>query len=207
MIKVSFISTQKIRDGKFSKQLPELYELKNIIENSEWHVNDSIFSHTLKVLDSLEKNLKSSNKKIDSCLNKKIDNHTRKKVLYLATALHDIGKKETIHLDGEITSFAGHAEIGYLKAKNILDRFDLSGKEKNTVLEIIKNHGIFHDLVNPDEKELDKKFEEFKKEKKNIFLELVLFAMSDTMGCELRYNNPEKFKFKIKFYQNVLNRY
>jgi hypothetical protein len=50
MLKISDITIEKIKNDEFIKELPELYELKNVIENNLWHTNDSTFNHTLTVL-------------------------------------------------------------------------------------------------------------------------------------------------------------
>jgi len=73
MIKVSAISVGKLRNKQFQNELPEFFELEKFIENNAWHNNDSVFNHTLAVLDELEKLLKNINNKIDSYLNQKVN--------------------------------------------------------------------------------------------------------------------------------------
>jgi UTP:GlnB (protein PII) uridylyltransferase len=207
MLKISDITIEKIKNNRLERELPELYDLKNIIEKSLWHNNDSTFSHTLKVLKELEKILKKNGKKTGSYLDKRIDNYKRKELLFLAALLHDIAKKETIVKEREETYCPEHEEVGSLKVKKILERFDLSPKEKEIVIGIVKNHGILHKMLDPNDSELDGKFVEFKKNHKDIFIELVLFSMSDTLGCELKDNATENFKFRINFYQDAINGY
>lgn len=58
-IKISIIlDTKKIRQGNFIKQIPEFYNLREVIESNDWHNNDSVFNHTLIVLEKLKALLK-----------------------------------------------------------------------------------------------------------------------------------------------------
>jgi len=207
MLKISDITIEKIKNNKLTKELPEFYELENVIENNLWHTNDSTFNHTLVVLKKLEILVSHVNKKIKLYLNKKVDNYTRKDLLFLATLFHDIAKKEACVKDGMSTSFLKHEELGHSKAKNILNRFDLSKKEKEIVLRIVKNHGMIHSFLDLETNELGKKFEKYMKDYKDIFLELILLSLADTLGCQLKSNNPKNFKFRIKFFQNIIKKY
>jgi len=95
MIKVSAISIKKLRDGEFKKELPEFYELKDVVENNAWHNDDVVFTYTLAVLKKLEGITKRANNKINSYLSQKVDGNTRGQLLFLATLFHDIAKPET----------------------------------------------------------------------------------------------------------------
>jgi len=101
MLTVSDISIDKLKNSKLKKELPEFYELKEVIENNDWYNNDSVFNHTLTVLDKLEELLRNVGDKISNYLNQRITNYTRKDLLFLAAIFHDIGKKETIVRKGE----------------------------------------------------------------------------------------------------------
>ena len=136
MLKVSSINIKKLRNEQFQKELPEFFELKNFVENNSWHNNDSIFNHTLAVLEELEKLLKSINNKIKVYLNQKIDEHTRKDLLFLGTLFHDIAKSNTLIKNGDLTSCPKHEEEGSEKVQAILKRFDLSEREKAIVIKI-----------------------------------------------------------------------
>jgi hypothetical protein len=108
--------------------------------------------------------------------------------------------------DGTNTSFPEHEKLGYSKAKKILDRFDLSRKEKTIVLETIGNHGIIHRLLDSNDK-LKEKSDEYRKKYKNIFPEIILLSLADTMGCQLKINDPKNFKFRTKFFQDFISKY
>ncbi|MDP2670177.1 MAG: HD domain-containing protein [bacterium] len=207
MIKVSAISIEKLRNGQFQNELPEFFELKSFIENNGWHNNDSVFNHTLAVLAELEKLLSDINDKINSYLNENIDTHTRKELLFLGTLFHDIAKSDVLVKNGDSTSCPKHEEIGSEKVKSILDRFDLSDREKAIVVNIVKHHGEIHVILDPNNDKIDEQFNKFKSERHDIFMELILLAMADTLGSQLKDNDPNNFKFRIEFYKRIIDNY
>ncbi len=207
MIKVSAISIGKLRNGQFQNELPEFFELKNFIENNGWHNNDSVFNHTLTVLTELEKLLSDINDKINSYLNENIDTRTKKELLFLGTLFHDIAKSDTLIKNDDSTSCPKHEEEGSKKAQAILDRFDLSGREKARVVNIVKYHGEIHIILDSKNDKIDDQFKKFKLEHHDIFMELILLAMADTLGSQLKDNNPDNFKFRIDFYRRIVDNY
>jgi UTP:GlnB (protein PII) uridylyltransferase len=207
MIKLSDVTIEKIKNEYFINDLPELYELKNVIENNLWHVNDSVFNHTINVLQNMESLLNKTNEKIKNYLNEKIEKYSRRDLLFLATIFHDIGKKETFVKEGDITSTYKHPEIGYSKTKKILEMFDLSQNEKNIVLDIIENHGVVSDIVNFENDNLEEDIKSFNNDYKSIFIELILFIMADTSGSKLKNKNPLEYKFRMDFYKNIIDKY
>ena len=38
-------------------------------------------------------------------------------------------------------------------------------------------------------------------------MELILLAMADTLGSQLKDNDPEEFNFRIDFYDKIINEY
>ena len=207
MLKIADVTIEKLRNGELADELPEFYELKDIVENNEWHTNSSVFDHTIVVLEKLEELLKKTNKKINSYLNQIVDKNTRSQLLFLGTVFHDIGKKETTVKDGESISCPGHEKCGAIKTNKILDRFDLSDTEKTIVIQIIGNHGVVHHIANPKNEKSKEEYEDFKSKFSNTFLESTLLGMADTLGGQLRDNLPDEFDFRMKFYYNVIDNY
>lgn len=207
MIKVSAVTIEKLRNGQFQKELPAFFELKNFIENNGWHNNDSVFNHSLTVLVELEKLLKNINNKINSYLNEKIDTHTKKELLFIGALFHDIAKSDTLIKNGDSTSCPKHEEVGSKKVQTILKRFDLSDREKAIVESIVKYHGETHVILDPKNDKIDEQYHKFKSERHGIFTELILLAMADTLGSQLKDNNPDEFKFRIDFYKCIIDNY
>jgi len=89
---VSEITMKRLRDGKLVKELPELYELKDVIEINTWHDHDPVFNHTLNVMKNLLALEKKLGAKGNALLSRRIGFHTRRELLFLAAMLHDIAK-------------------------------------------------------------------------------------------------------------------
>jgi len=205
MLKVSAINIEKLRQNQFQNELPEFFELKNYVENNSWHNNDSVFNHTLTVLEELEKLLKNINNKINSYLHQKIDNYTKRDLLFLGTLFHDIAKSDTFEKTNDSTTCKNHEELGAKKVSKILKRFDLSEREKVIVIKIVKYHGKINIILDPNNKKLEEQYRRFKTERHDIFMELILLAMADTLGSQLKDNKPEEFKFRIDFYKKIID--
>lgn len=201
------INIDKLRNNELADLIPEVYELKAVVENNPWHNNDSVFNHTLNVLVKLQGLLKNVKGKISDYLAQKVTNHTREDLLFLATLFHDIGKKETLlKKNGKAYCF-GHEEVSATKVKRILAGFDLSAEEKDFVTQLVKFHGLPNSIVRADNDRLAEEFSQFKRSHSNIFPELVLFTIADTLGSQLADNDKGKFDFLINFYKRVLSEY
>lgn len=207
MLKISSISVEKLRNNEFKKNLPEIYELKEVIENNNWHNNDSVFNHTLTTLEKLEELLTNAKNKISSYFNQKVDNYTRKQLLFLSAVFHDIAKKETLVENNNLTSCSNHEEMSSQKVKTILDRFDLSEKEKKLIIKTIKYHDKINIILESDNKELKEKYKEFKIKYPDIFLEITLLAIADTLGGQLKDNCLDNYKLRMNFYQNIIDNF
>jgi len=159
----------------------------------------------LSVLSELKKILKTVNNKINSYLNQKIDKHSKRDLLFLGTLFHDIAKDDTITKKGSITSCPKHEEVGSKKVKSILERFDLSEKEKVIIINIVKYHGEIHPILSSKNTDIEKQFEDFKSKHHEIFIELILLGMSDTFGSQLKDNDIEEYNFRSDFYRRIID--
>ena len=206
-IKVSELTIERIQNRELEKLIPDFYELEEIVENNPWHNNDNVLNHTISLLKELEELIKKLKDKIKVYLDKKIDTHSRKELLFLATLFHDIGKKETYIREKDITECLGHEEVGATKLKAILLKFDLSEKEREFVIKLVRNHGFLHEILSYPEENLEKKTEEFKGKNPDIFLELILLSIADMCGSQLKLNNPEEFNFRMNFLNKIIDNY
>jgi hypothetical protein len=200
----AILDVEKIRRGEFIKQIPEFYELKDIIENNDWHDNDSVFNHTLTVLGKLEKILKDVKGEILDYLDRKVSGYTRRELLSLAVLLHDVAKKETIIKKNAKTSCPNHEEKSAIKANRILSRFDLSEKEKELIIRLIKHHDTIHLILKMDTAKRDREFDKFKKEHSGLFWEVALLGMADTLGCQPKGRAADEVNCRLKFYRKLL---
>jgi UTP:GlnB (protein PII) uridylyltransferase len=203
-INISLLNRKDIIRGKLTELIPEFYELKEVIENNDWHNKESVFEHTFSVIDNMERIIRSSKKEIKGILNKVVVKNSRRRILKIAALLHDIAKKETIIDLNGITCCPGHEKRGGRKVQKILSRFNLSPKESKIITDIVKNHGLIHDIIAPNNKNFKKEYRNFKKKLSNIYLELILMAFADTIGSYLKKTKPVEFYYRIGFYEKQL---
>lgn len=131
MLKLSDFNLDKFINEEYFDTLPELYDLKEVIEYNIWHENESVFDHSLEVIYKFKEILSKLNDSLLNYLGEKVTYYSRKDILFLSILLHDIAKKDTFKINDEgITSCPNHELEGAIKSENILDRFDLSSKEK-----------------------------------------------------------------------------
>lgn len=200
MVRISSITIKKLKNNSLMKSLPEFYELQYVVENNEWHHKDSVFNHTMSVLLNLEKLFEKYNKQLNRHLNRKIDSHSIRELLFLSALLHDIAKKETMTIKKGITSCPKHELKGALKAKKMLERFDLSAKERNFAASIIRNHLLIYNMFQMRSK-MRSKSEALHE---SILIELSLLSIADVLGTQFKAKNPEEFQKRLRFYESVL---
>lgn len=194
MLKINELTVENIKSGKFEEELPELYDLKNTVENSHsFHKNDNVFDHSVRVLEKLEKLLITSNL-----------SDSRKTLLRIVALFHDIGKKETLITVNGFTSCPNHAEVGVAITKKILEKFDLEENKKQRILYLIHNHQAFFDIVRIDNLEIEREVEAQLKKQKEYLPELILFAIADIEGSQLEKTNKEEFEFRINYLKELI---
>lgn len=207
MIKISDIKIEKLRVGCFKNELPEFFELKNCIENNSWHNNESVFDHTLSVLGEFEKLIKIINSKVYCYLNQIIDSYSRKDLIFTAILFHDISKNDTLVKKNDITFCLEHEKIGAEKVTKILNRFDLSAREKSIIINLVRYHGEIHPVVSSKNNNHEKHLSCFKSKHCDTFIELILLGISDTSGSQLKDNNTSEYNFRINCYKNIIQNY
>jgi len=100
------------------------------------------------------------------------------------------------------TKCAGHEAVGVEKAIKILDRFNLSEKEKEIISDIIANHSVFHYLLMPNNTNFQEDLKGLKEKFGNsIYPELILLSYADTINSKLKNADPKEFKDRIDFYE------
>jgi putative nucleotidyltransferase with HDIG domain len=200
------ISVVAIKKGLLSNAVPELYELKNTIENNGWHNKENVFDHTLSVLDNLDTILSKTSEKIKKILSNKVERNTKAELLRAAALFHDIAKPETLKESRGFTSCKNHELLGSKKAERILKRFNLSEKEARRVVTVIKNHDLFHKLLPTSSTDFESKLENYRKKFHEIFPELIFLSYADTLTSYRAVTNPKEFKDRIGFYKTALTK-
>ncbi|MBU3934447.1 HD domain-containing protein [Patescibacteria group bacterium] len=208
---IKILNKANIASGKIKSLIPEFYELKNVIENTDdsWHDQESVFDHTQSVISSLEKLFSKARGNLKKILNQKIDKNTRKILLKVSAVFHDIAKKETIVKDKQgFTVCPGHAEAGAEKAKRILNRFDLSEREKRFILDIIGGHIHFHLLLSLENYgNFQRDFPIIKNRYLNsVYPELILLDYADTVNAGIRKTQPKEYRYRMDFYKREIEK-
>jgi hypothetical protein len=209
MIDVNMFSYEDLKTGKYEKELSELYKLKNYVEHDlPFHNKQSAFDHTIKVFKGLKELLKldfivdvQRRNKIIEQLNKKVDRFTRKELLIQSSLLHDIGKSETFDVD--------HVVVSAGMIKNFKERFGWSEKDIVFVESLVKNHLAITDLIDKIWKESAKKENFIRKIKEiagDIYLEELLLVWADTIGLDLKRNDPDYFNSRERICKELINK-
>ncbi len=203
-IELSEITIENIKSGKLKGIIPELYELSEVIENNLSHSNEPTLTHIISVRKELEILLKDAKKNVKDYLSSKIDFHSKGELLLFSSIFHDIGKKETIVKQGDKSSFPRHEEVSADKVKEILQRFALSDSEKDFVVRVIKYHGLLYDLPEQSNTDIEKEISEFRKKQFDIYLAVILHTKADLLSNQLKDSDPEAFKIRLNFLNELL---
>jgi mannose/fructose/N-acetylgalactosamine-specific phosphotransferase system component IIB len=171
--------------------LPEIEAMKNAIENNPWHDHQSVYEHTMLVVENLEK-------------------YSNNKLLIVATLLHDVAKPETLGVDLKTgyTTSVNHEKIGSRKIKNIGKRIGLTEKEIQYLEKIIAYHGETHEMVNNIiRNESDDPYaEEFFRTYGDLSRDLFLLALADTIGGTLGASDPEGLRKRKEVLERLMRR-
>jgi poly(A) polymerase len=199
ILQINTITPNKLRNGDFQADLPEFYELRNFTENNSSHDNQNVFDHSVlvyeKLLEYLEGKFLSKNcqSNLNLLLNVKVEEHTLKDILKIATLLHDIAKSKTnfISNDGNISS-PGHEILGSFLCRQILNPFCLNSAEIEIISQIIALHGFTHHIISHILRTNDMKYyhSNLKKISNNLIVPLLLLEYSDLNGSDLSKKNP-----------------
>jgi CRISPR/Cas system-associated endonuclease Cas3-HD len=209
MIFIEDINTDNLISGEPEENLGAFYELKNTFENNAWH-SENVFDHTISIMSVYEKFIADKNENtflhsfLIKFLRSKIDTYYKFDLFRLVILFHDIGKNDTIIQDKSgFTSCPNHEEISFLKTKLLINKFNISSKAKEYVLRIIRSHGIIHKILD-DTSTAGSILKEEKKKFINIYPDLLLFCMLDTVGSQLKNNKLDNYNERITFYKNAL---
>lgn len=199
-------------NNDYSDLLPDLYRLKSIVEKSDWHDNEDVFTHTLKTLNEIDLLLNFDWIEI-KCLkdywinyfNKKISKLTRLQVLRIATLIHDFGKYDTIIYDKKNRSSCPDHEI---ISANYVDKyfslFNMSEKEINRCKKIVINHAkpdaIHNTTLIFTRKERAKKVQLLFDNTMDYWYDLLLLAIADTLSNQLIKIKPNIHHNQIDFF-------
>jgi hypothetical protein len=202
MINVATASENEILEA-----VPELKKLANVVEDSqEWHKHDPVLTHTMRVFEKLKLNLELPFLNQDY-FNQSVSDLTRKECLLWAALLHDIAKPETITMVDGFTKCPGHEALGAKKAQTILLGKISNEKDRERVVALVMHHDDLSGLMGSRTtvQALEHNLIQLKETNYDIFPELVLLALSDMEGSQLKETNPKEFEFRREMYHELLS--
>lgn len=127
------MSANTIENETTALPIPKVYIelLKKTEQNPRYHAEGNVLNHTLLVLSEFYE-----------IAGLGILNEADKEVLYWAALLHDIGKPLVTHWDGIAWRAAGHERAGVPIARNILMQQDISPRQMQRILDLVKWHHL-----------------------------------------------------------------
>ena len=207
-IKVREITLDRLKKGEFQNAFPEVYALKNVVENNAWHDNESVFDHTMNVLYMLEQIKKYCSKRVKNYLEQTLDDNTQWETLYVGGLLHDRGKESTLKNTQSGTTCPGHEGKGAKIISSTLNKIFLSDLEQRIVKKIVEYHGHPNNIIHPNNENLEEQYDKLMSQQSDISVELNILALADTLSSKpLRINNPKEFKMRTGFYMHILDMY
>ncbi len=120
------------KSGLLAEVLPEVVKMKGVEQPPQYHPEGDVWVHTLMLLEHLPKGASPT--------------------LAWGMLLHDIGKPATFTppdpaKPGDRIRFNGHVEVGVAVARVILSRLRFSNEEAAQILELIRHHMQFGDVM------------------------------------------------------------
>jgi len=112
--------------GMLKVILPEIADMKGVEQPKDFHPEGDVFTHTVLMLDLME--------------NPSVE-------LAMGALLHDVGKPKTFEVKDRIR-FNEHTDVGIKLANDICKRLRFTNKEIEHILNLIKNHLKFKDVIN-----------------------------------------------------------
>lgn len=206
-INILDITAQKLIKGSYQKELPEFYNLKNYIENSLWHLNQSVFDHVVAVYSKAENIISNKSNNIDNYLSKHLGNQTRKAIYLLSVLLHDNAKDVTLVMsETGIAGCPGHELIGATRVWDYQARFKFDSDAMEAVERIVRYHGLISEVINQSlvTHETKKYFRLLQETVGNVLGELILLMYADLLGSDLEKSDKKAFDERIKVLNTFL---
>jgi hypothetical protein len=216
-ILANFLPLQTIRQRITAGEplIPELRGLRGVTQGSNHRFD--VYFHTLEVLDQLVNNVlpldflpDAVRQRVHAMLDEEIGHVTRRDLLLLATALHDLGKS-----GGGLDETPSHARRGIEAARHVLERFGLSDAQKELVLDVIAHHvpakqrrpgERWEDFVSRGG--LNQLYEAMTREGENAYpIETILHYHADILGRRGDETPPDQVERRKQVTAHLLERY
>lgn len=212
---LSQLTAQNLLDGVFRQELPEYYRLVNFIENNPWHKQQDVFTHSVKVMQGLEKVLEfdflSSKQRqlAQAYCHSHVDSHTsRADRLRAMVLLHDISKSLVFtKLPDGTTQCPGHEFLSAALVSDFAQRLALSRKLESQVRGMVVLHGAISEVLNLElsHQRSGQFISLFERLTLDTTIDLMLFIYADILGSDLETAMPAAFADRINLLQTWLS--
>lgn len=118
----------------FLDLFPILSKLKDTPQDSFYHAEGDVWTHTKMVLDSLRENH----------INKPFDQYSLEKqfIIFYSALFHDISKPVCTKQEGTRITSKGHSKLGSFDTRKILYELDIPFQVRESICNIISTHQI-----------------------------------------------------------------
>ncbi len=202
------ISAAGLERGDFRTELPEYYALRQYVEHSLWHLNQDVYSHCLKVMQSFEWVMKfefltdPARSAAKTFFAQQVVGMSRFDRLKAVVLLHDIAKPLVFkrHADGTAGCSSLHELLSAAQVQDFQVRLELTDEQAEQIRYMILLHGVVSEMINVslDFKDESTYFEHFSRVAGDCTDELLCFIFADMMGADLDRSLPEAFEVRKK---------
>ena len=119
------------KTGLLKILLPEVIAMEGVEQPPEYHPEGDVWTHTLLLLDEMERPLKGS-------LPPSFE-------LAMAALLHDVGKPKTFSRRDRIR-FDNHCDVGARMSRSITRRWKMSNTQIDRITDLVRGHLTFKDV-------------------------------------------------------------
>ncbi len=198
------VQSKAIRGGSLETIVPELYELRECIENNPWHDHQSVFDHTIsclfafeEFLDELSFSTKQHEVRLLAYLSSSVYGVSRSDLIRLGIVFHDIAKPMTFETDEQsgMTNCPRHEVHSALSTTELSHAFGLTKKAVRMIAQFVLLHMTANTVVNTAMKgEPERVFGAFMETVSDLYIPLLLSAKCDALGSDFPVLNPEQFE-------------
>ncbi len=204
------LTAQNLQNGLFKLELPEYYRLENFVENNPWHVQQDVFSHSVKVMRGLESVLEfefltpAQRQRAEAYLLAEVAGVSRSDRLRAVVLLHDISKSLVFSkLPDGTTQCPGHEFLSAALVSDFGERLALSHELEKQVRGMVLIHGAISEVLNLElsHQKNGQFITLFERLAPGTTIDLLFFIYADILGSDLETALPTAFTDRIDLLQ------